>query len=152
MILYSLVCEQGHEFEAWFQDSAAYDKQAAAGTVTCPQCGTVKVTKAVMAPRIGRRSGGAEEEAPSSSPADAPLRHASARDAKLAQMLRALREHVERNYDYVGPRFAEEARRIHYGETESRDIYGETTPQEARALTEEGIPIAPLPPLPRRHS
>jgi hypothetical protein len=112
----------------------------------------VKVTKAVMAPNIGRRLGEAETGAPKPSPAEAPLRHASARDAKLTQMLKALREHVEKNYDYVGPRFAEEARHIHYGETESRDIYGETTPQEANALTEEGIPIAPLPPFSRRHS
>ncbi len=140
MILYSLVCEHDHAFEAWFPDSAAYDRQAGARAVTCPQCGSLKVEKAVMAPRIGKRA--AKEEK--------PLTHVSGHDAKLGQMLEALREHVEQNYDYVGERFAEEARRIHHGEVETRNIYGEATSEDVRDLKDEGIPVAPLPPLPRR--
>jgi hypothetical protein len=142
MILYSLVCERGHAFEAWFKDSVAFDRQTAAGKVACPQCGAAKVEKAPMAPRIAKKS--AAERA-------APLAHASGKDAKLGRLLKALREHVEQNYDYVGERFAEEARRIHHGEAEERDIYGKATADDARALKEEGIPVAPLPPLPRRN-
>lgn len=142
MILYSLVCEQGHAFKAWFKDSVAFDRQTAAGKVACPRCGTAKVEKAPMAPRIAKKT--AAERA-------APLAHTPGKDAKLGKLLKALREHVEQNYDYVGERFAEEARRIHHGEAEERDIYGETTADDARALKEEGIPVAPLPSLPRRN-
>jgi hypothetical protein len=102
------------------------------------------VDKAVMAPRIGGRTGGDDQ-------ADKPLTHVSGRDAKLGQMLQALREHVEENYDYVGERFADEARRIHYGEIESRNIYGEASSKDVRELKDEGVPVAPLPPLPRRN-
>jgi hypothetical protein len=141
MIVYSLACEQGHGFEAWFKDSAAFDRQASAGAVTCPECGTAKVEKAAMAPRIGGRAAKTE----------ASVTHVSGRDAKLAKMVKALRKHVEENYDYVGERFPEEARAIHNGEAETRDIYGEATSEEARALREEGVPVAPLPFFPRRN-
>jgi hypothetical protein len=142
MILYSLVCERDHAFEAWFPDSAAYDRQAATRAVTCPQCGSAKVEKAVMAPRIGKRKAKEEEK---------PLTHISGHDAKLGRLLQELREHVEENYDYVGERFAEEARRIHHGEVETRNIYGEATTEDVRALKDEGVPVAPLPALPRRN-
>lgn len=141
MILYSLVCERDHAFEAWFQDSAAYERQAVARAVTCPLCGSANVDKAVMAPRLGKRAAKQEK----------PLTHATGSDAKLGKMLQALREHVEANYDYVGERFAEEARRIHHGDVETRNIYGEATSEDVRALKDEGVPVTPLPPLPRRN-
>lgn len=143
MILYSLVCNHGHVFEAWFKDSAAFDRQTAARKVTCPQCGAAKVEKAPMAPRIAKKT-----EPERAAPLAAPT---SGKDAKLGKILKTLREHVEENYDYVGERFAEEARRIHHGEAEERDIYGEATAADARALKDEGIPVAPLPFLPRRN-
>lgn len=152
MIVYSLRCANEHEFEAWFQDSAAFDSQAKRGVVVCPQCQSRKVEKAVMAPRVGkavavRGASGASGAAPD--PAQA---HALARDHALAEMLAKVRAHVEQNYDYVGERFPEEARRIHYGEAKERHIYGEATVGEAKELAEEGVPVAPLPPVPRRDS
>ncbi len=124
MIVYDLRCRKSHQFEAWFRDSAAYDEQAAAGKVTCPECGSRRVEKAPMAPRVAR--GGV----------------AKGRQNVDATMLRAARElqrKVEENCDYVGPDFAEEARKIHYGETDPRGIYGETSDDEARTLREEGV-------------
>lgn len=131
MIKYDLKCRKGHIFEGWFRDSAAYDEQAGAGKVVCPDCGARKVEKAVMAPRLGK---GAEQQ------------------AELRRQLRVLREKVEANCDYVGPKFADEARKIFYGETEARGIYGETTPDEAQALSEEGVPFASLPWLPKENA
>ena len=142
MIRYSLICAKDHEFDGWFRDSAAYDEQQKSGALSCPVCGSGKVRKAIMAPAVG--SGSREPAAPE------PVA-AAGRDAKLARLLehmRRLRRYVEENADYVGREFAEEARRIHYEETEPRGIYGETTREEAQALIEEGIEIAPLPILP----
>jgi hypothetical protein len=131
MIHFSLRCAKGHEFEGWFRDGATYDKQAKAGKVACPECGSVKIEKAPMAPRLATTSSKAELS-----------------PAEMRKALVALRRHVETNCKYVGPRFAEEARKIHYGETEAKPIYGESTSDEAKALTDEGIAIGRIPWIP----
>jgi len=161
MIRYALACENRHEFESWFQNSSAYDKQAARGLVTCPLCGSAKVEKAIMAPRLARTDTDAAAlrvpepvEAPAESaavPAPAektPVAMISPREQELRQKLRELRDHLTRNSDNVGAKFPEEARKMHYGEIEHRSIYGEASPDEAEALAEEGIPFHPLPILP----
>ncbi len=132
MIVFDLKCSAGHGFEAWFKDSATFDKQVTAGTVECPECGDTAVEKALMAPKVGKGS-----EA-----------RRGRMEAQVKDMLRAMRKTVETNCDYVGPRFAEEARKIHYGETEARGIYGEASDTEAKSLHEEGIEISRLPCVP----
>ncbi|MEQ8652346.1 MAG: DUF1178 family protein [Kiloniellales bacterium] len=126
MIKYDLKCEQHHRFEAWFRNSAGYDEQLAAGEIACPECGTAKVEKAIMAPRL---------------PGKANAQPAAAIRKELVK----LREAVERDCDYVGPGFAEEARKIHYGEAEARSIYGETSREDAKELAEEGVAFARIP-------
>ena len=157
MIRYALNCEQGHTFESWFQNSAAYDKQAKRGLVTCPICGSAKVEKAMMAPRLARADAPPEPPTPTASPpaapapvpaAKTPIAIMSSQERELRQKLKELRDHVTKNANYVGARFPEEARKIHYGETEHRSIYGEASPDEAKALHEEGIEFHPLPILP----
>lgn len=139
MILFELKCSADHRFEAWFRDGAAYDAQVAAGSVACPLCGDTGVSKAPMAPRIARaRSGGEEAE--------------RRQLAAIRQHLSELRRTVEENCDYVGDRFAEEARRIHYGEAEARGIYGESTAEDADALRDEGVAFQRIPWLPRTSS
>lgn len=142
MIVYSLSCAAGHVFETWFRDSSAYDAQAKRGAVICPQCGSREVTKAIMAPNLAK--GGKAEPEKGAGKTGGP-------SAKLKKMMTDLREHVEKNFDYVGERFPEEARRIYYGETEHRSIYGEATLAEAKELKEEGVPVAPLPSPSRRN-
>ena len=152
MIRYTLACEAGHGFESWFPSSESYDDQAARGFVSCPICGSAKVAKTMMAPAIGRASRAAEPAAtanlPVAAPEPEPATLLAEPDQRLRAMVRALREHVVKTADDVGPRFPDEARRIHYGEVEERAIYGEASPEEARALVEEGIAVAPLPILP----
>src|SRR5271154_1250567 len=161
MIRYALNCEQGHTFESWFQNSAAYDKQAKRGLVACPICGSTKVEKAIMAPRLSRSHAEASPAVPTPPvphwplpqlpvpmPANAPLAVMSPPERELRKKLKELREHITKNADYVGPRFPEQARKIHYGETEHRSIYGEASPDEAKELHEEGIAFHPLPILP----
>ena len=138
MILFDLRCAKGHVFEAWFRDSASYDGQAKAGAVSCPACGSRKVEKAPMAPRIGKGSEVA--------------RQVATELADMKRQLQELRAKVESNCDYVGPKFAEEARRIHHGEVAHRDIYGEATDEEAKELTDEGVEFARIPWLPRHDS
>jgi hypothetical protein len=141
MIKYRLACDGGHEFEGWFKSGAAYDDQAAKGHITCPHCGSLAVTKAIMAPNVATRA----------SPAAAPEDPEASKEAKSAEQVRALmrqlRTAVEEKADYVGPRFAEEARKIHYEESEARGIYGEASADEAKALVDEGIAVFPLPRL-----
>ncbi len=132
MIVYSLHCSKGHAFEGWFRDSGAFDAQSADGKLVCPVCDSRKVTKAPMAPAL-KGSVGERNKAPEE------LR-------KMRQFVTGLRKYVEDNAEYVGPRFPDEARKIHYGETEERHIYGEATVAEARELVEEGVDVAPLPP------
>ncbi len=136
MIRFTLSCSQEHEFEGWFRDNEAFDRQVAAGQVACPVCADVVVRKAIMAPAISRTR-----------PAEAVTRE-QARQAFMLMMARKVREHVEKNFEPVGARFAEEARRIHHGETEKRDIWGSATVAEAKELHEEGVPVCPLPPVP----
>lgn len=135
MIRYALHCDHGHEFEAWFGSSADWDDQAARGLVECPFCGSTAVSKQIMAPAVA----GTKRSA---SPDPAALRTMMMRAAK------EVRSHVETNFDYVGDAFAREARDIHEGRSEKREIYGEATPAEVRKLKDDGVPVAPLPPDP----
>jgi hypothetical protein len=151
MILYQFNCDRQHSFEAWFKDGATADRQLKRNTVECPACGSVKVAKALMAPRIGKTGG--KEIAPVEAPAPAPIAAEGAKAAMLpAEMRKALleiRRQVESNCDYVGDRFADEARKIHEGESQARGIYGEATDDEHRDLIEDGIDVARLPWIPR---
>jgi hypothetical protein len=152
MIRYNLRCERGHAFESWFQSSSAFDSQVKRKLVSCPDCGSAKVEKAIMAPQIGRKS---KDPAPApqpevatdvSAPSSTPLMMAQERE--LRAKLKELRDHIVKNADNVGEKFPDEARKMHYGDVEHRPIYGEASPDEARALVEEGIEVAPLPVLP----
>jgi hypothetical protein len=135
MIHYQLRCEGGHEFDGWFRDSAGFDAQAQAGLVACPQCGSGEVHRALMTPRIPRK-GDVQVEMPAAG---------GVMPDAVRTALHKLRDEVEKNCDYVGAEFAEEARRIHYGEAEARGIYGESTDAEAEALADEGIGFARIP-------
>ena len=151
MIRYSLLCERGHAFESWFQSSSAYDSQVKRKLVNCPDCGSAKVEKAIMAPRIVSQRGrepavAAPVPAEAAAPASTPLLMAQERE--LRAKLRELRDHIVKNADNVGERFPNEARKMHYGDIEHRPIYGEASPDEARALIDEGVEVSPLPVLP----
>ena len=155
MIRYNLVCDKRHEFESWFQDSAAYDKQAKRGLVSCPLCGSAKVEKAIMAPRVARKDKSTPIVAPVENAVSAPVAEAptpvamiSPQEKEFRAKLKELRDHLTANADNVGKKFPEEARKMHYGEIEHRSIYGEATPQDAKELHEEGIEFHPLPMLP----
>ena len=156
MIRYALACENGHTFESWFQSSAAYDEQVKRSLVTCPACNSDKIEKAIMAPQVaGARKRGEESMPPSPpdaptppQPGPAPVAMVTPQERELRNKLRELREHLVKNADYVGGRFPEEARRMHYGEIEHRSIYGEASPDQAKELHEEGIEFHPLPVLP----
>jgi hypothetical protein len=132
MILFDLRCKDGHAFEAWFRDGAAYEDQVAAGDLACPVCGSAEVAKALMAPAVSSR--------PKVDPAQA---------VEAMRLWRRVQNHIEKNFDHVGPGFAEEARKIHHGEAEKRSIYGEATRAEAKELRDEGIDVNQIPWLPR---
>ena len=135
MILFELRCAHGHDFDAWFRDGATFDQQADAGAISCAICGDTEVSKALMAPAV----------------ASGPKRD----ERRAATMLKAMREvqrHIESNFDHVGRRFPEEARKIHYGEVEKRNIYGEATPAEAKELVDEGVEVSAVPWLPPQDS
>jgi hypothetical protein len=147
MIRYDLICEQRHTFDGWFRDSAAFNQQAKKGLVSCPRCGSTKVEKAIMAPRVsGARKRG--ESDPAAAEAASPVAMMAPEEKELRTKLRELREHLTKNSDNVGKRFPEEARKMHYGEIEHRSIYGEASAKDAKALHEEGIAFHPLPVLP----
>ena len=160
MIRYTLICDAAHEFESWFSGSASFDEQARRGLVACPVCDSAKVERAVMAPNVARtdheRRGRAviSDAAPTaqavSPPAEAPAPAALMGEKEIAfrEMLAALHRHVAENAEPVGKRFAEEALKIHHGESESRPIYGEASHEDARMLHEEGVDFLPLPALP----
>ena len=162
MIRYALACDNGHTFESWFQNSAAYDKQVKRGLIGCPACGSTKVEKALMTPGLsGTRKRGARAPAPAHeaaaptpetpaavSEAPAPVAMMSPQEREFRKKLKELREHLTKNADYVGGKFPEEARKMHYGEIEHRSIYGEASPQDAKDLHDEGIEFHPLPVLP----
>jgi hypothetical protein len=135
VIRYSLLCEHEHAFEAWFSSSGDYDDQAARGLVECPYCASRAVRKAIMAPAVQGTKKGAQPEAASPE-----------MQAMMMEAAAKVRVHVEQNFDYVGDRFAKEARDIHEGVSEVRGIYGEATPTEVKALREDGVPVAALPP------
>lgn len=147
MIRYALVCGEGHGFEAWFASSAAYDEQAARGLVSCPMCGGSDVRKQIMAPAIARGSrGGPGPQAPVAADAgEAPSAPSPEIAAAMERAAAAVREHIAQTHEDVGGKFADTARAMHHGEIETKPIYGEAAPEEARALREEGVPAAPLP-------
>ena len=152
MIRYNLRCERGHAFESWFQSSSAYEAQEKRKLVNCPACGSTKVERAIMAPQIVSKKG---RESPVPAPATAPEAATPAstpllmaQEVELRAKLKELRDHIVKNADNVGERFPNEARRMHYGDIEHRPIYGEASPDEARALIDEGVDVAPLPVLP----
>jgi hypothetical protein len=132
VIAYSLRCHRGHEFDGWFRDSTAFDHQSKSGHLSCPACNSVRIEKAIMAPAVSGTKKNVRSRAPEA--------------RQMRQFATGLRKYVQENADYVGPNFAEEARKIHYGETPDRHIYGEATHKEARDLIEEGVDVAPLPP------
>lgn len=140
MIVYTMACGAGHEFEGWFKNSAAYDEQTSQRALECPICGDKAIRKAPMAPAVAGTKASAAKPSPP-----------SAQEAKMTrQFMAGFRKFVEKNAEYVGPRFPEEARKIHNGEKDDRHIYGEATLKEAKELVEEGISIAPLPPDPEK--
>lgn len=179
MIRYALVCTKRHEFESWFANSAAYDRQQKRGLVTCPVCGSAKVNKALMTPRLApstrsvqmpaappaaaaqaeaspampgaSATGVAAAPAPTAAsepvPA-APVAMLSPQEQEVRKKLKELRDHLVKNAENVGQRFPEEARKMHYGETDHRSIYGIASPEDAKALSDEGIEFSPLPVLP----
>ncbi len=136
MIRYALACEHGHAFEGWFGSSSDFDDQQDRGLLECPVCATRAVSKQIMAPAVaGTKKRGGEDQAE-------PMR------AMMMEAMGRVRAHVEENFDYMGDKFADEARAIHEGRSEERGIYGEATPKQVRALVEDGVPVAPLPMAP----
>jgi len=156
MIRYALVCDRGHEFESWFQDSVAFDRQAKRALVSCPQCGSTKVEKAIMAPRLSALA--KKQRAPIETPTPAadvatpvpaaPVAMISPQEQEFRTKLKELHDHLTKNADNVGAKFPEEARKMHYGEIEHRSIYGVASQEEAKELSEEGVEFHPLPVLP----
>lgn len=145
MIQYTLTCEASHRFDAWFRNGQAYDDQAARGILTCPICNSSKIEKALMAPAISTKREGAPEKQVALS-AGHPER------AQLLAAMRTLKQKLTADADYVGDKFAEEARKIHFNETEERGIYGEATRDEVASLIDDGIDFMPLPDLPDEHN
>lgn len=155
MIHYDLHCSQDHAFDGWFKDSAAFERLAKRKLVECPHCGDVKVERSLMRPAVAKR---AALPAPMPGPAPAAALQSPARPAEMAggrlpahmrAMLQKMRAEVEKHCDYVGPQFADEARKIHRGESEKRGIYGEASPDQAEALADEGIQVSQIPWVPR---
>jgi hypothetical protein len=157
VIRYALHCDKGHDFESWFPNSAAYDKQVKRKLVSCPTCGSTKVEKAIMAPRLARADTStalARTDVPAPAPAaneaseTAPVAMISPQEQEFRAKLKELRDHLISNSDDVGKQFPEEARKMHYGESEVRSIHGEASLEDAKELADEGIELFPLPPLP----
>ena len=152
MIHYDLHCSQDHSFDGWFKDSAAFDRLAKRGLVECPHCGDTKVERALMRPAVTTRGALPVPVTPPKPPQQQPAQDAVAAGpmpAHVRSMLQRMRAEVEKHCDYVGPQFAEEARKMHRGESEKRGIYGETTPEQAEALAEEGVEVSRIPWVPR---
>jgi hypothetical protein len=160
MIRYALACEAGHAFESWFRDSDSYDSQQKSGFVTCPACGSARIEKQIMSPSVARTDldrpalpvPAELPSSPTESAPAAPVALLTEREAAFRDLLRAVRRHVMETAEHVGPRFAEEARRMHDGLSDFRAIYGEATLEEAMALAEEGIEALPLPSMPDEHN
>jgi hypothetical protein len=159
MIRYALLCDEGHGFESWFADSAAFDRQKKRKLIACPVCGSSKIEKALMTPRVagGRKRNTAKLPEPAETPAAeaaeapapaAPVAIVSPEEQEFRSKLKELRSHLLKNSENVGGKFPEEARKMHYGEVEHRSIYGVASQQDAKELAEEGIEFHPLPVLP----
>ena len=150
MIHYQLQCSQNHGFDGWFASGASFDQQARRGLLECPVCGDIKVARALMAPAVPKK--GRPFHTPQAA-AEPQARQVAVAPERLPDHIRAqlqrMRAEVEKHCDYVGGNFAAEARRIHTGESEARGIYGETTPEEAEALADDGIEVARIPWVPR---
>lgn len=141
MIKYSLICDREHEFEAWFGSSDDYDTQRKRGFVECPHCGSAKVSKALMAPGVtGTKKSGHDAQAMTNIAPQMPQ--------EVLEKIREIKKHIEKTSENVGDRFPEEARKIHYGESEARGIYGKASIKEAVELAEEGVGVVPIPELP----
>jgi hypothetical protein len=154
MIHYQLRCGQAHGFDGWFKDSASFEKQAKRGLIECPDCGGTDIERALMAPALGRREAvPAVVEAsspPAAAPAAAPENVAAVRlPARMVAALQRMRAEVEKNCDYVGTDFADQARAMHRGEVEPKGIYGEASDEQAESLAEEGVAVARIPWVPR---
>ncbi len=154
MIVFDLKCEQNHQFESWFRSSDAYSEQLAAGLVECPYCGSIDIGKAVMSPNVGAKGNqerrraivpSATIEASAASAAMAVSSETRELAKKATEAIEKFQKHIEKSCENVGENFAEEARKIHYGETDERGIYGETSIEEAQELLEEGVDVMPLP-------
>ena len=160
MIRYAVVCQKGHEFDGWFASSDAFDRQAKRGLVVCPKCGGTKVSKALMAPNISpktRQKGGkapavAKSRGKTVAAPVVPQPAAAGVPAEMLELMRKVRKEVEEKAEYVGPRFADEARKIHHEESPARGIYGEASIDEVKALHDEGVECFPLPVLPEDHN
>lgn len=153
MIRYALICDHAHDFESWFPSAASFDAQKQRGLIACPVCGSATVDRAIMAPNVARTDREAAPAQPGAQAAPAlapgtPVALMGEKEVAFRQMVSALHEHLRANAEHVGPRFAEEALRIHQGESDSRAIYGEATPEDARMLQDEGVAFLPLPRLP----
>jgi hypothetical protein len=157
MIRYNLRCERGHTFESWFQSSSAYEAQEKRKLVNCPACGSAKVERAIMAPQIVSKKGRDDAAPAPAAPVDVAATEVAAsgstpllmaQERELRAKIKELRDHIVKNADNVGERFPNEARKMHYGDIEHRPIYGEASPDEARALIDEGVEVSPLPVLP----
>lgn len=151
MIRYSLICGTGHEFEAWFQNSGAFDVQSSRKLVVCPTCGTHDVKKAPMSPAVATRASHSAPAADQPSEVARAVAHAPG-PPTIADIVRKIRTEVEKHSEYVGSRFAEEARKIHYAEAPERGIYGEASPEQVAELDEEGIEVLALPVLPEERN
>lgn len=136
MIRYDLICDKEHAFEGWFSNSAAFDEQAEKGELACPVCNSTKVSKALMAPRVGTKNNRKSGQRAAM---------AANKQVQMRQFLQAVRTHVEQNSEHVGEKFPDEARKIHYGEADQRNIYGDATVEEVKELRDEGIDVAAVP-------
>jgi hypothetical protein len=152
MIRYTLKCDNGHGFESWFQSASAFETLKNAGHLGCPDCGSTGVEKTLMSPSVSPKTKAKGKPAPAPQPPAAPAARpmAAAPDPELVKAVEKLRAHVEANSEYVGNRFAREATDMHLGDKPHRPIYGETTPEEAKRLAEDGVPALPLPFIPRQ--
>ena len=152
MIRYTLACDRKHQFEAWFNNSADYDKQAKRGLVSCPVCDSTKVDKTIMAPAIStskkRKAASPAADMSTPPPANAPVAMLSPQETEVRAKLKELRDHLTKNADNVGKKFPDEARKMHYGDIEHRSIYGEASTDDAKKMLDEGIEFHPLPTLP----
>ena len=148
MIHYQLRCKEGHAFDGWFKDSSTFDKQANRKLIECPECGETSVERALMTPAVSTRRESLPVPVPEQTPA--PQQAVAGRPpAKMVAMLQRMRAEIEKHCDYVGPDFAEEARRIHRGEVDHRPIYGEASDEQTESLEEEGISVSRIPWVPR---